>query len=278
MRSVGDGAGSVVALRRGLSILDCFSGGSSVAGVDVELGVNEIARQIDVHKSTVSRLCATLEAAGYLRRGVNASNRFTLGQRVYQLAGMAPHEIDLRSTARPVLDDLVATCRETASLTTIQQGEVVTIEVVDGLDFVRMHSQIGTRPHVHASAAAKVILAWLPEDELAAMLASHTMVPLTPNTITDVAAFREHLEEVRKRGFSTDLEELEVGLRCVGAPVRDHSGRVIAGISLSGPRHRMTPEVMDLLGRVLVQSANAISVRLGAAPVRGDTSAVSSGS
>ncbi|HET8615411.1 MAG TPA: IclR family transcriptional regulator [Actinomycetales bacterium] len=262
---MGEGSGSVVALRRGLSILDCFSAGGHG---DVELGVNEIARQIGVHKSTVSRLCATLEAAGYLRRGPNANNRFTLGQRVYQLAGMAPHEVDLRSTARPVLDELVATCRETASLTTIQNRDVVTIEVVDGLDAVRMHSQVGTRPHVHASAAAKAILAWLDEGDVAAMLATHPMTSLTPNTITDVEAFKAHLAQVRQQGFSTDMEELEIGLRCVGAPVRDHSGRVIAGISLSGPRHRMTPEVMNLLGRVLVQSANAISARLGAPPDR----------
>jgi IclR family KDG regulon transcriptional repressor len=259
-RATTDTSGSVVALRRGLDILDAFS------GTDVELGVNEIARQIGVHKSTVSRLCSTLESAGYLRRDGSTNQRFKLGQRVYQLAGMTTEGVDLRATARPVLDELVKACRETASLTIMQADEVVTIDVVDGLNYVRMHSQVGSRPQLHASAGAKVLLAWLSEADRKRLLKDHELAALTDNTITSLDAFEDHLAMVRARGYSDDLEELEIGLRCVGAPVRDNSGRVVAGISLSGPRHRMTSEVMDLLSRLLIQSAEAISSRLGAPP------------
>lgn len=257
----GESQGSVVALRRGLDILDSFS------TPGVELGVNEIARQLGLHKSTVSRLCATLEGAGFLRRN-ELGQRFTLGPRVHQLAGMPATSLDLRAAARPVLEELVAACRETASLTVIQGHEVVTIDVVDGLNAVRMNSQVGSRAKIHASAGAKALLASLPEERLDEILSHHELTALTPNTITTVAALKRHLAEVRERGYSEDLEEIEVGLRCIGAPVRDHHGGVLAGVSLSGPRHQMTPEVMSLLSRLLVQSADAISSRLGAPPQR----------
>ena len=215
----------------------------------------------------MSRLCATLEAAGYLRRDGSTNLRFTLGPRIYQLAGSSSDSVDLRATARPVLEELVATCRETASLTVLQEGEIVTIDVVDGLDFVRMHSRVGTRTEMHASAAAKAILAWLPDAQLDQLLTNLPMPRLTPQTLVTRESFEEHLEQVRRQGYSTDLEELETGLRCVGAPVRDHTGQVMAGIGLSGPRHRMTPEVVALLGRMVAQSADTISARLGAPPL-----------
>ena len=253
-------ATSVTALRRGLSILDAFSDGQT------GLGVNEIARKVDVHKSTVSRLCATLEAAGYLERDAD-TNRFSLGARLYQLAG-APHvDADLRRTARPVLQELVNTCGETASLAVVQGDDVVVIDVVDGVSFVRMRTEVGMRAHLSASAAAKAILAWMPEADRLKMVSDWPTVKLTPDTLTNVDDFLAQLEDIRERGYSTDMEELEVGLRCVGAPVRDRTGAVVAAISVSGPRHRMTPEVVPILGRLAQQSAAKISLRLGAPPL-----------
>lgn len=258
-RGGGEPQGSVVALRRGLSILDVFSKPS------LELGVNELARMMGLHKSTVSRLCLTLEAAGFLKRD-ESTQRFSLGPRVYQLAGTPAQAMDLRATARPVLDELVASCRETASLTVVQGYDIVTIDVVDGLDAVRMNSQVGSRVKLHASAGAKALLAWMPESQLDEMLARNDFRRFTANTLADADELKRNLAEVRERGYSEDLEEIEIGLRCVAAPVRDHEGKVLAGVSLSGPRHRMTPEVMALLGRLVVQSADAISARLGAPP------------
>lgn len=231
----------------------------------LELGVNELARMLGLHKSTVSRLCLTLEAAGFLTRD-EANQRFSLGPRVYQLAGTPAQAMDLRATARPVLDELVASCRETASLTVVQGYDIVTIDVVDGLDAVRMNSEVGSRVKLHASAGAKALLAWMPEPEFDEMLSRHEFRRLTPNTLSDVDELKRNLAEVRERGYSDDLEEIEIGLRCVAAPVRDHDGKILAGVSLSGPRHRMTPEVMALLGRLVTQSADAISARLGAPP------------
>jgi DNA-binding IclR family transcriptional regulator len=252
-------AHEVLALRRGLLILDTFSGHGTT------LGVNEIARLVGMHKSTVSRLCATLENAGYLERN-SGTHRFSLGARVYQLAGVVSQPADVRMVARPVMNELVASSRETATLGVREGSDIVTIEVVDGLNHMRMATRVGQRTQIHASAVAKAILAWSSESDVDAVLSNWPMTPLTPNTITDAGTLKERLAEVRERGYAADMEELEIGLRCVAAPIRDPFGRVIAGLSISGPRHSMTPDAMHHYGELVRSAADMISARLGSSP------------
>lgn len=251
-------ARAVLALRRGLMILDAFS------DLDTDLGVNEIARLVRMHKSTVSRLCATLENAGYLERDAS-TNRFRLGARIYRLAGVVSAASDIRVVARPVMLELVESSRETATLGVREGSDIVTIEVVDGLNHMRMATRVGMRTQIHASAVAKAILAWATPRDVDAMVANWPMTALTPNTITDAGTLKERLAEVRERGYAVDMEELEVGLRCVAAPIRDSDGRVLAGLSISGPRHSMTPEAMHRFGALVRSAADAISARLGSA-------------
>jgi DNA-binding IclR family transcriptional regulator len=249
----------VFALRRGLSVLDQFSGGKG------ELGVNELARLVGMHKSTVSRLCATLENAGYLERD-GSTGRFRLGARIFQLAGATTSTTDVRLVARPVMVELVDSSSETATLGAREGNDIVTIDVVDGLNHMRMATRVGMRTQLHASAVAKAILAWMPESEVDELLSDWPMEALTPNTITDAAALKSRLAEVRERGFAFDEEELEIGLRCVAAPIRDPAGRVVAGVSISGPRHRMTEEALTRFGALVRDAAEKISARLGAPP------------
>lgn len=258
-RLKGDGT-SVFALWRGLSILDAFSGDRD------DLGVNEIARIVGMHKSTVSRLCSTLENAGYLERDP-ATNRFHLGARIFQLAGSGTPTRDVRSVARPVMRELVERTRETATLGMRDDLDIVTIDVVDGLNFMRMATRVGMRTQVHASAVAKAIMAWTDDGEVDQILGAASLTALTPNTITDPDLLKDSLVEVRQRGYSIDMEEMEIGLRCVGAAIRDHRGRVSAGLSISGPRHHMTEDEMARNGQLVREAADKISARLGAAPI-----------
>jgi DNA-binding IclR family transcriptional regulator len=249
--------GDVAALRRGLTILDVF------VGNEREQGVNEIARITGMHKSTVSRLAATLENAGYLER-VPSTGQFRLGPRIFHLSGAAPSTGSLRVIAHAVMTDLVAASRETVTLGVRDHLDVVTVEVVEGLNFVRMASRVGMRTQVHASAVAKAILAWTPEAEVDEMLATAVLSPLTVNTLTDPARYKESLADVRTRGYSVDMEEMEIGLRCVGAPIRGSGDRVDAAISISAPRHRMSDGAIAHFGRLVVVAADRISHRLGA--------------
>lgn len=250
--------GDVAALRRGLTILDVF------VGSEREQGVNEIARITGMHKSTVSRLAATLENAGYLER-IPTTGQFRLGPRIFHLSGAAPSTGNLRPVAHAVMTELVASSRETVTLGVRDHLDIVTVDVIEGLNFVRMASRVGMRTQIHASAVAKAILAWTSEDEVDAMLAAATLAPLTPHTLTLADSYKASLAEVRARGYSIDREEMEVGLRCVGAPIRDPRGRVDAAISISAPRHRMTERAMAHFGALVVEAADRISDRLGAA-------------
>lgn len=258
-------ARSVVALRRGLAILDAFSAGQD------GLGVNEIARMVDLHKSTVSRLCSTLEQAGYLARD-HVTDKYRLGARIRQLTGASSRDIELRTAARDALYQLVDTSGETVTMVVRDGLDVTTIEVVEGPSLVRMQARIGARTQVHASAGAKAVLAWLPEEELVRIIDAWPRARLTPNTVTDKDELVRHLMMLRERGYSIDNEEMEIGLRCVGAPVRDQSGEVIAAIAISAPRFRLHDEDFDRFGLMVRQAADAISTRLGA-PTSGSGSA-----
>jgi IclR family acetate operon transcriptional repressor len=248
--------GSVLTLQRGLAILDAFAGQS-------ELGVNEIARLVGVHKSSVSRLCATLEQAGFLDR-VDGSAKFRLGPRIYRLVGAPAVPPDLRATARPVLQSMVDTTGETAHLAALQHGELITIEVVEGHHLMRMQGRVGQRQLFHASALGLAILAELAPAQVDELLGRGQLVRLTPHTITDRRQLRQRLAEIRTTGYSVDFEGVEEGLRCVGAVVRDANGAIAGAISVSGPRHRLSPEVIGTLGPQVTRAAATISARLGA--------------
>ena len=246
---------SVVALRRGLAILDAFSPGQR------ELGVNEVARMLGMHKSTVSRLCSTLEQAGYLARDPE-TEKYRLGARIQQLTGAST--VELRAAARDVLAQLVQTSGETVTMVVRDGLDIVTIEVLDGPRMIRMQARVGARTQIHASAGAKAILASLRPDDLNQVIDAWPLSRLTAHTITTKEALVEHLELARERGYSVDHEEMEIGLRCVGAPVRDQSGEVVAGIAVSAPRHRLPDDEVDRLGQTVRDAADAISARLGA--------------
>lgn len=257
MAVAGSETRSVVALRRGLAILDAFSSGQT------ELGVNELARMLEMHKSTVSRLCSTLEQAGYLARDA-ITDKYRLGARIQQLTGASWRDVELRSAARDVLHQLVETSGETVTMVVRDGLDIITVDVVDGPAMVRMQARVGARTQVHASAAAKAVLASLPEDELRRIIDAWPLAKLTPKTITDKDELIRHLAGVRERGYSVDDEEVETGLRCVGAPVRDHTGEVVAGIAISAPRFRLAESDTDRMGQIARQAADAISARLGA--------------
>jgi DNA-binding IclR family transcriptional regulator len=246
-----------MSLQRGLAILEAFGGHTE------DLGVNEIARLINVHKSTVSRLCATLEQAGYLDR-VPASGKFRLGMRLHRLVGAFSPSPDLRATARPILESIVDKTGETAHLGMLQNSELITVEVVEGHHLMRMQGRVGQRQLFHASALGLAILAHVPAARVDDLLGTGPLERLTPHTVTDRRQLRQRLAEIRTTGYSVDFEGVEEWLRCVGAAIQDQSGAIVGALSISGPRHRLSPEMLATLGSLVRGAAAHISVRMGA--------------
>src|SRR4051794_25224716 len=247
----------VGALLHGLAILDLSSPDERV------LTVGEMARRLGVHKSSASRLAATLSAAGYLDPA-GAPGRYRLGSKLLGLAALAAGGDALPQVAIPVLEGLVSECGETGHVAVLDGVEVVTIAVVDGWRSVRMHSTVGKRSPAHTTAIGKALLAALPDDEVARRYRGRRLERRTRHTIRSLDGLLAHLAEVRECGFAADAEELEPGLRCVAAPVADHTGAVVAALGLSGPADRLTPAVAAKLGREARATAAEVSVALGA--------------
>ena len=250
--------GMVGALLHGLAILDMFGRDRTV------IGVADIARQLGVHRSTASRLAATLASAGYLE-AAGEPGRYRLAPKLATLGEIAAGDSDLRRAAAGPLRDLVASIGETGHLGMLEGTEAVTIDVVDGWQTVRMHSWVGKRSPAHISSIGKALLAGLNAVEFAARYPGPKLEGLTPATITSTDELRSHLGQVRAQGYAEDLEELEPHLCCVAAPVRGRDGSVVASISVSGPASRLgDPRLRATAVEAVRATAALISARLGA--------------
>jgi DNA-binding IclR family transcriptional regulator len=250
----------VAALLHGLAILDMFDRDRTV------IGVADIARRLDVHRSSASRLAATLASAGYLEPS-GEPGRYRLAPKLATLGEIAAGDSDLRRAAAEPLRDLVARLGETGHLGTLEGTEAVTIDVVDGWQTVRMHSWVGKRSPAHTSSIGKALLAGLSDKEFAARFPEPELEGRTAATITSTDDLRKHLEQVRAQGYAEDLEELEKHLCCVAAPVRGRDGSVVASISVSGPAFRLgDPEPRASAVEAVRATAALISARLGAPP------------
>jgi IclR family KDG regulon transcriptional repressor len=250
----------VQAIQRAALILDTLSQNSQ--GVSLR----ELSAQVELPKGTTHRLLSSLAYFGYVRQDATTKD-YLLGFRLVELGNLLLNQLDLRTEAKPLLLELGRRVKETVHLVILDQDEVLYIDKVDSDENpggLRMASRIGSRTKAHSCAVGKVLLADLSEDQLDEYTEQQGLPKLTERTLTDPAQLKEHLEVVRKRGYAVDDEENERGIRCVAAPIRNESGRVIAATSISGPAIRITRErIRDTLQREIMETAAHISNRLG---------------
>ncbi|MDY0324106.1 MAG: IclR family transcriptional regulator [Candidatus Carbobacillus sp.] len=223
--------------------------------------LKELSDVLHLPKSTVHRLLQAYRELGYVEQD-NESGRYRLSVKWLGISLKILEHIDLRNIARTTLTTLADMSGEVVHLVVLNDGEVVYIDKVEGKETIRMHSRIGHRAPVHCTAVGKSILAHLPEDEVRTILAEHGLPAHTPQTITAIDELLEHLKDVRARGVAYDLEENEPDITCVAAPIFDHSGHVVAALSISGPTHRMKPR-LESLSEHVKKAGDTISQRLG---------------
>ncbi|MBN1836515.1 MAG: IclR family transcriptional regulator [Spirochaetales bacterium] len=241
-------------VQRALSVLDLFS------PENPELSLAEISRQMDVHKSSVLRILATLESAGLLARD-KRSGRYRLGLRILELAGRVLSRYDLRSVAAPYMEELARRSGEIVHLAIRDADQIVYLDKKGQGQVLTVATRIGGRHPAYASAMGKVLLADLAPAESAALLGASPLQALTPSTITEPGALGEELARVRSCGYAVDNEEAFPGISCVAAPIRDQSGRVAAAISVTVPTQRMGAARREELRELLVETARAISAQ-----------------
>jgi IclR family transcriptional regulator, KDG regulon repressor len=246
-------------VQRALDILNLFE--TQV----VELGTSEIARSLDLPKSTIAGLVHTLVLNGYLSQRPE-TRKYHLGFKLVERAGVLLSQFDLRKVSAPVLTILRDEINESVNLALRDGGYVVYIERMHGMNMLGMRSEIGKRELAHSTALGKVMLAFSPEHVLNDFLKTHSFDPVTPHTIVDPADFLNELKQTCKRGYAVDNQENELGGRCVAAPIFDYTGQAIAAVSISVPLQRIPDHRIDPLGRRVKAAAAEISQRLGAAP------------
>ena len=226
-----------------------------------EAGVTELARRLGLHKSTASRLLATLEKRGLVEQD-EESGKYRLGLIVIRLAERAERTLDLRALAMPELDRLARTTRETTGLGILDGDQVITVAQADGPNLVAMGDWTGRGAPLHSVAAGKILLASLPEREIL-RLVRRGLDRCTDRTITTLEPLLEELARVRRRGYATAFGEFEPSLNAIAAPVYDARGNVTAALDVWGPAFRVTPARVPEIVQQVRESAAAISVRLG---------------
>ncbi|GAA2325298.1 IclR family transcriptional regulator [Streptomyces cuspidosporus] len=227
-----------------------------------EAGVSEVAAEIDVHKSTAFRLLGALEARGLVEQAAERG-KYRLGFGIVRLAGAVTSRLDITQQGRPVCERLAEEIGETVNIAVLQEHYAVNLCQVRGPGAVGTHNWVGQLTPVHATSSGKILLAHLPAKERAGVLAAAGAQQLTPHTLTARARLEKNLAEARKRGYAVTLEEFEIGLHAMAAPIRSHHGEVVAALSASGPGYRFTEERIHELAPLLLEGADEISHRMG---------------
>ena len=230
-----------------------------------EAGVTELARRLGLHKSTASRLLATLQRRGLVEQD-EESGRYRLGLVMIRLAERAERTLDLGGIARPELERLARATRETVSIGIAEGDTCLTVAQVDGPNMVACPDWTGRSTPLHCVASGKVLLAAMAERDVL-RIARPGLPALTERTITRLESLIEELARVRRRGFATAFSEWTQGTNGIAVPVLDARGRVIAAVAVWGPAFRIPPGRTAELVTQAWESAAAITVRLGGAAV-----------
>lgn len=226
------------------------------------LGVTEIAKQIDINKSSVYRILSTLAQYGYIEQD-EVTGRYKLGYKFLEISSKLLDSIDLRTEARPFLQELENETNEVIHLVVYDQGEVVYIEKLEGNETLRMHSKVGKRAPMHCTSVGKAIMAHQPSGIVHEIVDRKGLPMHTEKTISDKDTLFQELVKVKQEGYALDLEENENGITCIAVPIFDHSGNVTAAVSISGPTMRMSADRLEQLKEEILRTGKLISSRLG---------------
>jgi IclR family acetate operon transcriptional repressor len=259
----------VQSVHRALQILDAiaFSGG--------EATLSDLAKRVQLKISTCHHLLSTLVEAGYAakRRG---SRSYVLGSRILALSTVCLREVNLPQRAQRVIEVLNAKTREAVQLAVLQGDDLVTVIRKEALHAVRVDAAgLGKSDAGHATASGKAILAWIPDAELVRIVEAKGLRAFTEHTITDFEKLREELRLVRRLGFAMDREEFQLGVLCIGAPIRTPSGTVIGSISVSCPLFRADEATIEEIRNLVVSAAQSLSSEAAgpATPIDADKTA-----
>jgi DNA-binding IclR family transcriptional regulator len=259
----------ITALQRGLRLLHLFS--ESPLG----LTAKQVAGLSRLPVSTVHRFLANLVTAGFL--SCDGDGSYHLGIACFTIGQAAVGQLDIRRLSLRYLRELNQQTRETIHLTVRHGLSAVYVEKLDSPEPLRIYSRTGASVPLYCTAVGKVMLAYMPADEQERVLSEVELKRHTPNTVGNLQELQTELYRVRKNGYACDLEEHEMYIRCVAAPIWDHTGSVQASLSLTAPVVRMPVARLRQLAPLIQAAGLEISRELGYQPKRTHASHTSAG-
>jgi IclR family transcriptional regulator, KDG regulon repressor len=245
----------ISALQRGLRILHLFS--ESQRG----LTAKQVAGLSRLPVSTVHRFLANLVTSGFLNR--DSEGIYCLGIACFSIGQAAAGQLDIRHLSLPYLRELNQQTRETIHLTVRHGLSAVYVEKLDSPEPLRIYSRIGASVPLHCTAVGKVLLAYMPTDEQEGVLPRLELKRLTSNSVGNLQQLRTELYRVRKNGYASDLEEHELHIRCIAAPIWDYTGNVQSSLSITAPAFRMPVMRLRQLAPLIQTAGLRISTELG---------------
>lgn len=246
---------TLTSLRQALRVLKCFT-------VDEpERGVTEIARYLQVSKSTVHRVLATLEDEGYVRKDED-THRYRLGLSVLSLSGILMSNLEIYREGQHLLEAFANRFDEAVHLAVLEGLHTVYVSKIESTHPVKILTHLGRQNPIHCTSSGKVILAHQ-KQEMVDEVIHMGLHAYAPDTMTNPEEFLEHLRDIRERGYATSHGELQAGVSSVAVPVRDYSRQVVGAVTVVGPTQRFTLHKVQLFARQLTTVGQQISTRLG---------------
>jgi len=241
---------------RAAQILDSF-------GFDhQELSVSEIGAKTGLHRSTAHRILMALEYNDLIKQNPD-TGKYHLGIKLFKLGHQAVSQLNLREICRPFLMRLMNETQETVHLAVLDDDQVLYLDKVEGPHALRMPSRVGRHIPTYCTSLGKAMLSCLDDQEVKNIFRSRVLRPYTVNTVKTLDRLLTELRVIHRRGYSVDNEEIEIGLRCVGAPIKDHTGAMVGAISTAAPSARLAAQKIPGIGKLVMAVAAEISDQLG---------------
>lgn len=247
---------SVQSVDRALNIMEIISDYSN------GLGITDISEKSSLHKSTVHRILKTLIDNGYVEQD-GVSKNYLITFKLYNLGKRKIENLDIVKVAKPSIEILSTKVKETVHLVIRDGADVVYIDKVEADNTINMSSKVGRRSPVYCTSVGKSMLAYETDEVIKSVWDESNILKYTENTIIDYNDFLKELAKVKELGYALDNEENEIGVVCIGAPIFDHTNKVIGAISISGPSNRIESKGIETLKEEILKMVKNISRDLG---------------
>ncbi|MGI8577104.1 MAG: IclR family transcriptional regulator [Nocardioidaceae bacterium] len=225
-----------------------------------EAGVTDLARELGVHKSTAFRLVSALELRDLVEQN-HGRGKYRLGTGILRLAAATTSRLDLVQESRAISRQLAQHTGETVNIAVLSDGAALYMDQVAGSSALQPHNWVGQRIPLHATSNGKILLSSLEPAEMVRQLPA--LRTYTANTISTLEGLAREVDDVRRKGFAIAIDELEIGLTAVAAPIRNNHGEVLASMSVSGPTFRLDARRVPQIAESVMAAANEVSQRLG---------------